>query len=598
MIGILASLAILLCPGIVLFFSPNIFGRKYGIETLPFCIALSCVWWIISFWWLSIIPLTLQHLIRITLIGTLFTCLYLIAKKTKAKRKKINHSQVYGNVLLTAFYVALAVPYVLLATVQLAPTGQDMSMHTYLAQIIRMANGFPTTMRPIVPLHQFGYYPFGFSTIVATLTAVNNLPIYTNALGVVVLTYWLFASSVFTLLRKHYPLYISMLTTAIVCWGNSIPNNIVWWGAIPTVLSLAFIIYAIAAVPTKFSPFTLYISMMFLFAALLTHYMLPAALVYLSIPLAFVSVPFLRANLHVKGAIPYTYVFTICVSVLPFLWHFRRYSFSISSSTMAYVARLQFADLNAPHSATLGQILHATGQFILTNISSVSLIFYGLSLLVMLFLNRPLLTKHLIIVTTLMLLLVNSRYWLLPMSFLLYPDRIIVLAVIPLALGLSYGFSEGLRRLYAYGVIKNTRNYAVFHIGCLCVIAYFFLPVMANTYHWFYRSSYESIVTKDDLAAFSWLRTHTSSSDVIQNNYYDAGIWIPAIAGRTITQYHSNPIDMDTLLKQTPRASYAYIGAKSLLGQTPDHVQTLMHDTLNSYTLVFKRGNAKIYRVR
>jgi len=105
-----------------------------------------------------------------------------------------------------------------------------------------------------------------------------------------------------------------------------------------------------------------------------------------------------------------------------------------------------------------------------------------------------------------------------------------------------------------------------------------------------------NVVRQEDLQAFRWLQNNTHKADTIMNNYYDAGIWIPAIAQRKITTYHTNPIDMDTIRRISHPAKYAYIGQRSLI-RTEDVVRAYIAEHPESALLMYQNGNAQIYKL-
>ena len=72
-----------------------------------------------------------------------------------------------------------------------------------------------------------------------------------------------------------------------------------------------------------------------------------------------------------------------------------------------------------------------------------------------------------------------------------------------------------------------------------------------------------------DLKALHWVAETTAPGTVVQNYYGDAGLWIPAIAFRPLTDPHLNPFIFDEFRAASRglKAKYVYVGKKKLLGE-------------------------------
>jgi hypothetical protein len=66
-----------------------------------------------------------------------------------------------------------------------------------------------------------------------------------------------------------------------------------------------------------------------------------------------------------------------------------------------------------------------------------------------------------------------------------------------------------------------------------------------------------------------WLQVNTNPGDVIHNRYGDAGLWIPALAFRVITDPHLSPFYFDEFRASSTslEARYVYVGKKKVLGE-------------------------------
>ena len=123
------------------------------------------------------------------------------------------------------------------------------------------------------------------------------------------------------------------------------------------------------------------------------------------------------------------------------------------------------------------------------------------------------------------LLVLNGQLWLLPLSGVLYPDRIVLLLVIPLAIGLATVVDAALtsaRRMAVWGIVVVTLGVAA-----------------AQSERYFGQtSSLQSRVTPDDLQAMRWIRQQTEAGASFRNRWEDAGLWIPCLGLRAVTNPH------------------------------------------------------------
>ena len=90
-----------------------------------------------------------------------------------------------------------------------------------------------------------------------------------------------------------------------------------------------------------------------------------------------------------------------------------------------------------------------------------------------------------------------------------------------------------------------------------------------------------------------WLEKHTNKTDVIQNNYGDAGLWIPSIIFRPITEAHINLIYMDKI-KPLGEPKYIYIGKKRVY-HCPLKNSAFKND--DKYESVYSNQGVYIYRI-
>jgi hypothetical protein len=187
--------------------------------------------------------------------------------------------------------------------------------------------------------------------------------------------------------------------------------------------------------------------------------------------------------------------------------------------------------------------------------------FLGLSCLGMVALVRlrpRLLIASIIWILTVVGLIINSMYWVLPLSYALYPERVALLLLLPCALSIG-AVLHGLRSLLP----KTTLPLWIMAALVL------FASVRENEKLLYHGLAPHCLLTEADLKAMQWIRLHTHPDEVIQNRYGDAGLWIPAIAFRVITDPHLSPFYFDEFRVSSTslKARYVYVGKKKVLGE-------------------------------
>jgi hypothetical protein len=154
-------------------------------------------------------------------------------------------------------------------------------------------------------------------------------------------------------------------------------------------------------------------------------------------------------------------------------------------------------------------------------------------------------------------LIINSMYWLLPLSYAMYPERVALLLLVPCAVGIGALLNAVCRLLPRREIMLWVMAAVILFIAVRHNEKLFHNAFLPNT-----------LVSEADLKAIQWLAETTAPGTVVQNSYGDAGLWIPAIAFRPITDPHSNPFIFDEFQAALPslQASYVYVGKKKPLG--------------------------------
>jgi hypothetical protein len=106
-----------------------------------------------------------------------------------------------------------------------------------------------------------------------------------------------------------------------------------------------------------------------------------------------------------------------------------------------------------------------------------------------------------------------------------------------------------------------------------------------------------ALVSEADLKALQWIAETTAPGTVVRNYYGDAGLWIPAIAFRPITDPHLNPFIFDEFRAAAPqlKASYVYVGKQKPLGEPI--VREELQSRPDIYRKVYDHDGVVIYKI-
>jgi hypothetical protein len=200
--------------------------------------------------------------------------------------------------------------------------------------------------------------------------------------------------------------------------------------------------------------------------------------------------------------------------------------------------------------------------------------------------------QHMVFLLACVLVILNAKYWVLPFSYAIYPERVTIMVIVPLSLFFAFA-SESL--------LDHLRDKRPFKEGILNFLPLVLLLMMMVLVPKYNREQYthlavdQSSVTEADLEAFYWLKDHTNETDVIQNNYGDGGLWIPSIISRPITNAHINVVYLDKV-KQVGEPTYVYIGKKCVYADRCELDNSDFKDN-SGYELVYSKDGVYIYKI-
>lgn len=476
-----------------------------------------------------------------------------------------------------------------------APAGADMSMHTYLAQMILRADGVPSSYRPILPIDTFGTFPVGFHTLSALLASLTDLPAYRAAFVCAACAHALLTFALFALARTSVGDLPALAAAVVFSFLVKEPQGMVTWGGNPTVMAIAFAAL-FAATLVRFADWDgwdVLLSAASLAAVLLLH-----TIVFVQTCYA-IGVPFAAAQLASGRALQRKTLaraaglgLATLVITLPYLAGLET---DIATPEVREWIRHWVRDTHHAWHGSLANAAWTLPRYVLHRHGDRLLAYAGIACLGGARLwrrDRPLLWQQLGVLAALFLLLLDTHYWILPLSYLVYPERTAAMTSLPL----SVLFAHGLVWLWERRVLL-ARAPAPLRAAALLALALPALLLFESGMRRCFRDRYvagsaaQSSVTAHDLEAIGWLASHAAPGDRVVTNYGDAGLWIPGIAFLPVTAAHVNVAYEQTI--ELPRdGRFAYVGEKCVY-TCPHTAEALAADP--GWQLVFARGDARVF---
>jgi hypothetical protein len=479
-------LFLLIGPGVLLhgLLSP----RRRAVE-LPLYAAAS---WVIAFWWLRMLPMGWRWPVLLLGAGSLAAGL--------ALRK-------LPDLPSAAVWAAAAAAFTLLYRSALVAPGVDGAMHTAVARVLADAHGHPAGFRPLWPLDFFHSYPVGQPTLTALLAELGGLSWRQAGLAGHALAYALIIVAFAAALSRWASGNVTGLVAGVLAvLAARAPLHFWTWGGAPNALGIAFGVAALAAGLDAFNDARSAAACgLFAAASLLTHGTTAAAFCYAGLPLTAAALwlrPALRRGVFRLAAagglalllcVPYLASLDLVLGPREVLW---------VKETARQAASLR----------VFPQML-----------SDLPLIAGAAALLLVLARQPARALFPLGLAAAIALLVLNGRSFTLPLSVLLYPDRVAVLLLLPLA-------------FLCHDALAGRPRLAVLCIAGLLVHA---ATLQTKTLR---AGADHALATEADL------RLIESLPDCpILNNYGDAGQWIPALAARPITFPQVNVLFFDEI---------------------------------------------------
>lgn len=584
--GPFSSFRIIIFPGILIFClrRKNTFS---GLEKIFFAGLLSLAFWVVSFPMLKYIPISLTTYSTIIQIVTIITILY------RGLTRDFLHLKISGVLLFTGILLASG-PFVYFYFHLIGPVGNDMGIVSYTAAVIEIADAYPKSYEPLLPISHFGFAPVGFSALSAMISLFSSLPIHKSLLLLSLLSYPTYLVVLFLYLSNFFSHFKSLIVAYIVLlYGLHIRGYFPWGGNI-TIWSIIFLItgvwlYIRLLKHNQLSQLGIIIVSLFFAASYYTHQVQLFGFGY------FVALYVLVTIFTTKNRTSFIkYLLLAAISTTIFLVPFFSSFTTPSKETIEFVRNYLREAPYYTMTSYFSGLLMSVPEFISTQVG-VMIYFLWYAGMVVAVIQGSLSDRwHLVATAVLWILLANTKLWFLPLSIALYPERILALASVIYA----YFIGKTLILINSKAVMIAGKQRFVFILLLLPWTPHF-IRLQSYEYQSFYDTALQqSAVTKHDMTAFKWISQHTKPTDVIMNNEGDAGIWIPVYTKRTITNNDSSPHIFDELFAAENRLqpNYLYIGDKALHPNAIKHVAR-NYDKKPAYKLVFSSGNARLYKI-
>jgi hypothetical protein len=557
-------------------------------ESLAAVVGTSLAFWVVSFWFLQYVKLPLS----LWAYGVIaIAAIWSVMSRWKAAGKGsivIDREEAFVLCLLGA---AAALRFSFFWRWPLAPAGADMSMHGYMAALIVDRDAVPLSHQPLLPIESFGAYPAGFQTMIALISLLGHLPIFRSALLMEGVTLSLLTLAFYGFLSAFWDRPTSALVAVLVTFLPRNPQHFILWGGHPTLLSLALIVMGLGLLPSLRGRMPLgswCVATLFVAASALTHLIPVIGLAYVSIPIA-VYLATSRLSLgqdEKKCALWNLLNIGVLTAVLVAMCLPNLLAVEVSRAEIRSVKEFQRHLAGDSWGGTLANAPISIPAYLVRKIFGWPFVTISVAGLLALAVLRPRLAIPSVIGALATIgLVINSMYWVLPLSYALYPERVALLLLLPFSLGIA-AMIAAVRRLLPTHLVLWVMAALTLFVAARRNESLFWTGLIPLT-----------LVTDADVQAMQWIQRHTSPDAVFQNRYGDAGLWIPAIAFRSITDPHLNPFYFDEFRNgsKQQRAEYVYIGRKRVYG-TPVSVDQF-ESRRDLYRKVYDQGGVVIYQI-
>jgi hypothetical protein len=524
-------------------------------------------------------------LVRPAIGAALAACVLLAVfwRRTAQTLKALDWRGAHGPALLVIAVLAMVrlVPFGLAET---AP-GADMSMHSYTARLILDADRIPSGYRPLLPVDTFGASAPGLPTLGALISALSGSAASDGTFLAACLAFILLSLALYAFVRVRASSAAAVVGMLIVTAAARDPQAMFEWGGNATVLSLALVTYGLLLIERLGEPDWRRLvvpAALVLGASVLAHTVIPYAVLFV-LPLVLVFRLRRPGGSGWRGPAPrwLAVAGAAAVVLLPYI---ARFQAPVGPDELNWIRQWQSRPMHVPLGPTWAYPVTSI-WYVVTRLGIFCAAWIAAALVARRWIPSAPIGDDLLMAGLALALVVNARFWILPASYALYPDRVVLLLT-PVAarvIGISL---DGWNRRRS----RRARFAGALAVGASVAagMAIWFIPAMASV-----------AVTADDREAIRWIEVHAPENGIIENNYGDAGIWIPALANRAVCSPHVNIIYMEELesWRRGARPVFLFVGARRVIESGSPFTRPAVALRPDRYIEAFRRGDAAVYRV-
>jgi hypothetical protein len=625
--GVFVTLAVLILPGAALVRRQE-WERADPVELIAVCAALSAASWAVAFWALKLVPVSF----RLFGLGVVAASAAALAPRWRTVALCLAAWRRAPRPALLAglFVVGVLVSRFAFAWRHLGFSGGDMTAHAALAELIVMADGFPKTQEPLLPVTPFGQVAPGFHAISALVTLLSGVPAYRSTILVMCAAAAALTFSLYALLRG---LEIPAWPAAAGAGGAMLlarnPQFFMQWGGAPMLLALsvAFLLLRDALrLGERCGPAFLARTGLLAAGTLLTHPLPAVSAAYVLAAAGAVRVltgkgtigrfavqAAAAGGLALLLALPFLSVNTLSVPPSLRLW-----AHGWFREETRRAVDLQRRLFHAPRSAA-GVSTWPFYLVVFLGVLPTVLLFAGLAKRWWKDRGQATLVATAVLGVCL-LLFAGGLGEFLPLWPALYPTRTSAWLAVPLAAALA-ALAEPIARLRRAAIALVALDLAAAFVwegwqlrrlefgiafyeearaGKASLVSIAAHEMGAGAFWIATRACDNAALTGDDVTAFAWIRQHTPPDAVFANNPGDGGGLLPAAAHRKIVNPHFywffDKPEMSAWRERTG-VGFVYIGARpSPSWPRPFDAEELERDP--SVEEIFSSGRARVFRTR
>lgn len=621
------TLLVLALPGAA-FVRREEWERGEPIEIAAIAFAASAAFWATAFWVLKFAPLGLTPSALVVLAAALGVLV--LRRKAPGAAVAAWRREPAAAVAATVFLLAVLVLRLSFAARHVGFSGGDMTAHAALSEMIVLADGFPASQEPLLPVSRFGQIAPGFHAVSALVSLLSGAPTYRSTIFVLCAATAALTFSLYALLRA---LGLARWPAAFGAAGALFfarnPQFFTQWGGAPSLLAAA-------------------VGFLLLRDALSLGTRRDAGFLART---ALLSAGMLV--IHPLPAIGFVYIFAACAAVQLAAGAGSWKRFIVNGAAVAGLGLLLAAPflLGAPRAVSPNLSLWARGWFreetqralflerrVLPawgKESSLStwpfflVVYLGALPAVVLFVglakrwwkDRGVATATATAIAgTCALLFAGALGAFLPLWPALYPSRTSLWLAVPMAIVLA-GLVPPRRRLPFWAAVFLAADLTAafawegWQLSSLEFGSSFYEEAKAGRASILKVAAHEaaggafwvatfsrdnSALTPEDVAAFAWIRGHTPESAVFANNPGDGGGLVPAAAHRKILDPHFywffDEAEMAAWRAKT-RVDYVYVGARPSPAW-PRRWRAELLEKDPGVEEVFRSGAARVFRIR